>query len=299
MKILRILGVALLMAVAGFGVMWAVGSIVARPVNRVVAPPEPPARIVQLVADDGVELTGSYWPGSRPDGPAVLLLHGIDADRGMFVDNARWLNGLGYAVLAIDFRGHGASQAAERTFGWREAEDAAAAFRFLRAQAPERRIGIVGVSMGGAAALLGRGGPLPADALVLHAVYPDLRKAIANRLGRSPMPGLAAIGEPLISYQSWFRYGVAPDLIAPRAALRRFRGEVLVIGGTADIDTTVADTRMLHAAAREPKSLWLVEGADHVAVSKLRSSAYRERLRRLFAETLGHPTGDRRRKPVV
>lgn len=286
---------ALLACLFGLGMVWTAGSLVARPVNRVVPSPDPPGRVVRLVSSDGVALAGSYWPSAREDAPAVLLLHGINSSRATFTDNARWLNGLGYAVLAIDFRGHGGSGAAERTFGWREAEDARAGLAFLRREALGRKIGVIGVSLGGAAALIGPKGPLEVDALVLHAVYPDIRTAILNRLGRIGVPALAALGEPLLSYQAYLRYGVSPDLLSPVDGLRRFRGATLIIGGTQDRETSIADSRSLYASAKGPKMLWLVEGADHVEVSKLRSEVYRARLRRFFAATLGEPDGQKRR----
>jgi uncharacterized protein len=267
---------------------WVAGSFVARPVNGPVPAPAPPGRVVHLTASDGVPIVGSYWPPARADGPAVLLLHGINNTRDRMRAQALWLNGLGYGVLSIDFRGHGESGAVQRSFGWHEARDAAAALAFLRAGAPRRRVGLIGVSLGGAAALLGEGGPLPVQAMVLHAVYPDLRTAIRNRLARFTGP-LAWVGEPLLSYQSWPRYGVSPARIAPIDGLRRYRGAILVIGGLADADTLPADTEALYAAAPGPKSLWLIPGADHIATSIVWNQAYRMRVLALFRATLGDP----------
>ena len=269
--------------------VWAGGSILARPASWPVAVPEPPAQRVELRTRDGVALEGSYWPQAPEDGPAVLLLHGINNDRAIFAAQARWLNELGYAVLAIDFRGHGASAAVERTFGWSESADAEAALAWLRRRSPDRKVGVIGVSLGGAAALLGEEGPLAADTLVLHAVYPHLRKAILNRLERSGSPVAAALAEPLLSYQSWLRYGVAPERISPLEGIKRFRGAVLVIGGTRDRDTRIEDSRALYEAAPGPKALWLVEGASHVETSNLWTDEYRARVRCLFARTLGEP----------
>ena len=226
-------------------------------------PPAPPGRVVHLVASDGVAIAGSYWPGARPDGPAILLLHGIDSSRASFTRHASWLNGLGYGVLAIDFRGHGESAAAPRSFGLYEARDAAAALAFLRAGVPARRVGLIGTSLGGAAALLGDDGPLPVQAMVLQAVYPDLRDAIFNRIAQRTGGALAALGEPLLSYQSWLRYGVPPGRLAPIDAIRRYRGPLLVIGGAADLSTPPAETRALYDAAPGPKALWLLGGIDH------------------------------------
>jgi len=287
----------LLGAVLGLALVWGLGSCLARPVNGPVAPPPAPAVPVHLMTRDGVPIAGSYWPGARPDGPAVLLLHGINNTRHLFYAKADWLNGLGYAVLAIDLRGHGESGAVERTFGWREAEDAGAAMRWLRSGYPKRKVGVIGVSLGGAAALLGREGPLPADAMVLHAVYPGIRTAIANRIARFAPRPLARLAEPLLSDQSYLRYGVAPERIAPIDGLRRYRGPVLIIGGTADANTTLADSRAMYGAAAGPKALWLIGGADHVATSNLWSEEYRLRVGGLFARALGRPSGNPRPVP--
>jgi uncharacterized protein len=192
-------------------------------------------------------------------------------------------------VLAIDFRGHGGSGAVARTFGWAESRDAAAAVAFLRREAPRRRIGVIGISLGGAAALLGEEGPLPVQAMVLHAVYPDLRTAIVNRLARVGSRPLAHIGEPLLSGQSWWRLGVAPGRVAPIEGIRRYRGPVLLIGGTGDPDTRVEDSEALYRAAAGRRALWLVEGADHVETSILWNEEYRRRVRSFFAGSLGEP----------
>jgi pimeloyl-ACP methyl ester carboxylesterase len=289
----RIARAALILLLAGVAATWVAVSIMSRPQSSAVPVPAPPGRIVHLVASDGVLIAGSYWPGARPDAPAILLLHGIDSSRDSFTRHALWLNGLGYGVLAIDFRGHGESGAAARTFGLYEARDAAAALAFLRAGAPARRIGLIGTSLGGAAALLGDNGPLPVQAMVLQAVYPDLRDAIFNRIAQRTGSALAMLGEPLLSYQSWLRYGVPPGRLMPIEAIQRYRGPLLVIGGGADLSTPVAETRALYNAAPGPKSLWLLGRVGHAATSSLWTDEYRRRVRALFARSLGEPASAR------
>lgn len=288
---------AVLFPALTFGSAWGAASFIARPVNHAVPPPAPPGQVVQLAASDGVGIEGSYWPGARSDSPAILLLPGINASRDMFDQNALWLNSLGYAVLAIDFRGQGGSDPVPRTFGWTETRDARAALAFLRRGNPGRKVGVIGVSMGGAAALMGDEGPLPVEAMVLQAVYPDLRTAIANRADRAGLPPLTAVVEPLLSHQAYLRYRVAPEAIAPIEGVRRYRGHLLVIGGVDDRDTTIADTRALYEAASAPRALWLVEGANHVETSSLGSGAYRQRVRNLFDHALGEPGVGRRVSP--
>src|SRR6185295_9510546 len=268
---------------------WTFGTISARPHVQQVAAPAPPGRVVEMKSSDGVRIEGSFWPGRRSDGPAVLLLHGINSSRASFTGHALWLNGLGYTVLAIDFRGHGGSASAPRTFGLYEARDAAAGLAYLRASNPGREVGVIGTSLGGAAALLGDQGPLPVQAMVLQAVYPDLRRAIRNRITRVGGHTVARLGEPLLSFQSWPRYGVPPDRIAPIDGLRRFHGPVLIIGGTADTNTTVDDTMMFYRAASGPKQLWLLRGVGHAASGSIFTPEYRHRFQALLASSLGQP----------
>src|ERR1700755_933404 len=83
---------ALLAGFLGLALAWAVGSFIARPVNAPVGAPPGPATPVRLVTRDGIPIAGSYWPGSRPEGPAVLILHGINNNRRLFDAKARWLN---------------------------------------------------------------------------------------------------------------------------------------------------------------------------------------------------------------
>lgn len=288
MRFRRALIALAIVALLVLGGAWAFGSIAARPHVQQLAAPAPPGRAIELKSSDGVRIEGSYWPG-RSDGPAILLLHGINSSRASFTRHALWLNGLGYAVLAIDFRGHGGSASVPRTFGLYEARDAAAGLAYLRAGDPNRKVGVIGTSLGGAAALLGDDGPLPVQAMVLQAVYPDLRQAIRNRIMRVAGRAVAWLGEPLLSFQSWPRYGVAPGRIAPIDGLRRFHGSVLIIGGTADTNTTVSDTTMFFQAASGPKQLWLLHGVGHAASGSIFTPEYRRRVQTLFASSLGQP----------
>ena len=95
----------------------------------------------------------------------MLLLHGVGASRQATAANAEWLASLGYATLAIDFRGHGGSSSEPRTFGFDEALDAHAAFAWLKRRQGDAPVAIIGISLGGAASLLGDDGPIHADAL--------------------------------------------------------------------------------------------------------------------------------------
>lgn len=285
-KLLIIAGVTLFLALGG---IWLIGSALSAPTPADVADAVPPAGDVWIKAADKVDLAGTYRSGNDISAPGIVLLHGNGASRAATDGLAAWLSEQGFATLAIDFRGHGESDEADHSFGLFEARDAKAAFDWMIKQQGGARVGVIGISLGGAAALLGDEGPLPAHALVLQAVYPDIRSAIRNRLASRLGSGAAALGEPVLSYQSLLRQGVWPDRLSPLSAARQVKAPTLVIGGANDVYTPSTETQALHDAIPAPRELWLVDGLDHAQVSGGDDPAYRARILRFMDQHLRKP----------
>lgn len=271
----------------GLAASWAAGSIMTRGQPSQVEAVTPPAQDLTLKTPDGLSIAATFRPGLHKDSPAVLLLHGVGSSRQATATNAAWLTSLGYATLTIDFRGHGQSDTRPKTFGLREAQDALAAFDWLRRRQNSAPVAIIGISLGGAAALLGEAGPIPADALILQAVYPDIRHAIRNRIASRTTRGIGLMLEPLLSFQAPLRFAAWPSRLSPLAALPRYKGPVLVIGGKQDRSTPPAETRAMAAAVTGYRQLWLVPTGDHAAICALKSIAYRERVRSFLERTIG------------
>jgi alpha-beta hydrolase superfamily lysophospholipase len=278
-----------LLAIGGLAISWLLGSLLVRSARAPVSAARAPARELTIVTSDGLTLAATYWEGKRPDAPGVLLLHGNGASRMQTADNAAWLAERGYAALAIDFRGNGASAPSTHSFGLEESRDARAAFEWLKQQQHGAKVGVVGISMGGAAALLGDGGPLPADAMVLQAVYSDIRHTIRNRMASMISRAPAIVFEPLLSYQSRLRFGVWPSRLSPIDALAHYPGAVLVIGGASDRFTPPDETRRMYDAAPGSRTLWIVPGEFHEGISDLRSAEYRDKVLSFFEHTIGVP----------
>ena len=280
----------LLALAAPFGLAWLAGTAMVwgRAPDTTVAA-MPPARDLTLTAADGVALGATYWPGARPDAPAVVLLHGIFAARQGYAPQAAWLASQGFAVLTVDLRGHGQSGAAPHAFGLTESLDARAGFDWLKTQQNQAPVGVIGISLGGAAALLGDQGPLPAQAFVLLAVFPDIDRAIRNRIAAHAPEPLPFLLTPLLEYQSWPRFGVMPERLRPIDALRQVTAPVLIVGGGADLYTPPAESRAMMEAAAGPKDLLLLDGMNHDKVTWADDEAYRQKLKDFFVGALGAP----------
>ncbi|WP_041450553.1 alpha/beta hydrolase [Anaeromyxobacter dehalogenans] len=258
------------------------------------APAELDARPVELRSGSGSTIRGWLARG-HPGAGAVLLLHGIGASAAEMAGRARFLAAVGYSVLAIDFRGHGASGSAQTTYGALESRDARAAVEWLRAALPGERIGVIGISMGGAAALLGPV-PLKVDALVLESVYPTIDAAIRNRARAwlGPLGGLLA---PLVERLMLPRQGVRAADLRPVDRIGAQTAPLLVLAGAADPYTPLAESRALYRSARAPKALWEVPGAGHVDLHAFARTEYERRVggfldRRLRVQTARAPIAE-------
>jgi uncharacterized protein len=265
-------------ALAAVGTVVAASCSLARPAmtNVGVAPVALGASTATFPSGSGSTIHAWYSAG-RPGEGAVLLLHGVGADRRVMLERARFLHAAGYAVLIPDFQAHGESPGTHITFGALESLDAAAALAFLRLRSPGERVGVIGVSMGGAAALVGPGGPLTADALVLESVYPTIRDATHDRLRSWFGPFGPPFTTPLIAVLRR-QIGVSPDSLRPIERIARLHAPVLVAAGTVDRYTTIAEAHALFDRAVGPKDFWAVDGAGHVDLHEFAPAEYERRV---------------------
>ncbi len=251
---------------------------------RVRPPPKDlDAEPVAFRSASGSDIHGWLVRG-RPHAGAVVLLHGIGASRLEMVDRARFLSAAGYSVLLIDFRAHGESAGDESTYGALESRDARAAVEFVRNALPSERVGVIGISMGGAAALLGAE-PLPVQALVLESVYPTIRDAVRDRL-RAWLGPIGPSFTGLVLHSIFPRDGVTAADLRPIDRIGEQTAPVLVAAGTADRYTTRTESRALFEHARSPKELWEVEQAAHVDLHAFAPAEYERRIGAFLARYL-------------
>jgi alpha-beta hydrolase superfamily lysophospholipase len=176
------------------------------------------------------------------------------------LESARLLYTAEYSIVMIDLQAHGESPGTHITIGHLEQHDVRAAVEFARRQHPNEPIGVVGVSLGGASALLTS--PLGIDGLVLESVYPNINDAVHNRVAAKLGP-LSAIPAELLLIQIKPRLGISPSLLRPIDHVPNVACPLLVISGAEDHHTTATETKEMFSVALQPKELWLVEGAGH------------------------------------
>lgn len=269
--------------IAFFGLagVWIAGSCLVSPIQGSIgAPPSDlPAHPVLITDAGGESVHGWLIDGIEGQG-AVLLLHGVRADRRAMIHRARFLHAAGYAVLLIDFQAAGESPGKAITFGFREAEDVKASLRYIRQQLPGERVGIIGTSMGGAATILAEP-DVEADAVILEQVYPSIRQATEDRLAihLGPLgPKLA----PVLLMTLHAHLGIYPEALRPIDHIGRLSMPKLLIVGDRDRHTTIAESYAMFHAATGHKELWVVHGARHVDLCRYAEVDYQERVLGFF-----------------
>jgi alpha-beta hydrolase superfamily lysophospholipase len=243
------------------------------------------AEPVSFKSESGSLIHGS-WIQGKEHMPGIILMHGVRANRTAVFTRAELFKKLGYSVLLFDFQGHGESTGKQITFGYLESRDAHEAVNFVKRKLPKAKIGVIGISMGGAASILGKN-PVKIDALVLESVYPDIRSAIYNRIGMR-IGFLAKMLTPLLLLNIRYILGINISDLCPKNAISNIHYPVLILSGTEDAHTTKEETQILFNAAPEPKNIDLFIGAKHVDLLNYDQAKYSKAVIDFFKTNLNH-----------
>ncbi|MGO9272625.1 MAG: alpha/beta hydrolase [Terriglobia bacterium] len=213
-------------------------------------------------------------PAVRGGAPGVILLHGFTADRmeshWIFVKCARTLAQAGIASLRFDFYGSGESDGEFREVTLQgEVSDALAAVSFFRGKVPinPKRVGLLGLSLGGAiaATIAGR---VKAEALVLWAAlaHPAHLHVLAERSTR-PIAGADGLRE-FGAHEISPRFLEGLEKVDPLQSISHFTKPVLIIHPENDAYLPLSHPEdFLRAAGSAIKEKIIIPNADHTFTS--------------------------------
>ena len=168
--------------------------------------------------------------------------------------------------MLLHFRGHGGSEPAPISYGFRERKDVRAAIDFIRLihRGSPVEIGIDGVSMGAAAAAYAVAlESIHPDWVILESCYDDIRKALANRLNAHvPVPLVPVVARPL-EFVGEHIFQLPMDDLNPARALEKIQCPVLVLAGDSEGVLKVEEVEKMYRSIPEPKRLVFFPGAAH------------------------------------
>lgn len=202
------------------------------------------AEVVTLTTDDGLMLGGWFVPTAGPGEATVIVFNGNAGNRAYRSDLAARIVAAGMSVLLFDYRGYGDNPGSPTEEGL--ALDARAARRYVlsRTDVDAQRLVYFGESLGSAVAVR-LAVEHPPHALVLRSPFTSFVD-----MGRLHYPFLPV---------GWMLRDRYPSL----DRIVRIGSPLLVIAGSNDTIVPAFQSRRLFEAAREPKRLVIVDGADH------------------------------------
>ena len=251
---------------------------------------------VPVPNDDGLDLPGWWIPAGDQPAPGVVLVHGWESSRDRTLPHAQVLHALGFHVLTVDVRGHGANPPETLPLSVGEyAADARAAVDWLRARPEVTRIGILGHSMGAGGSLVAAAGDPEIDAVIAVAAPADPWRLTRQtfRLASLPIPGVVAWPLAWLTTRVYLRpRGHTVASISATRAVRDIAAPVMLVHGTDDGVVPASDMDRLAAARRSARpgdvtETLLVPGGRHSWLYE--DPAYRAAIARFLAMALGGP----------
>lgn len=238
-----------------------------------------PVEEVTLTTSDGVALSG--WHVRVPGTKAVVLLHGIAANRLQHLAKAELYTQLGYSVLLYDARGHGTSQDVPITGGWNERLDLEAAMAYMRGQG-YAHVGANGFSMGAATIAFAEKDAVAPDFAVIESCYLDVDTLIHNAVAGLHLP--SACAQPVLWRMSE-KLGFSVEQMSPLNYLESLKAPTMMLLGDSEFQVSEAQAqRMFAACGAAQKEMHVFKKAGHEVFSQTQPELYKEYLSTFLAK---------------
>jgi fermentation-respiration switch protein FrsA (DUF1100 family) len=235
-----------------------------------------PYEIVHYPSANGRILYGVYFPAVGPPKGIIVHFHGNYGNVSNHFPLALFLVRRGFDVLSFDYEGYGASEG--HPTPEHLLEDGVASVHYAQGRDKTLNVGVFGQSLGGSTAIQVAAREPLVKAAVIEAAFSGHRAMSRAVLKRSAWLWPFYPFAPFFLSTHYDAIDVV-DKIAPRP--------IFFIHGDADTIVPVDMSKKLFAAAKEPKELWIVPGANHLEAHKRAPVDYENRITTFFATNLG------------
>ena len=242
---------------------------------------------VHIHSSTGIDLQGRFFAGQNRE--LVVLASGYGDTQDQMLPFAEFLHRSGFNVLTFNSRARATSGGEYVTVGALEPRDLISVVDFAahRPEVDPDRIGVLGVSLGGATVILGAAADKQIRAVVDDCGFSDASSAIAasfqHFIHLPPMPFA-----PITVWIASYRAGIDVARVRPVDVIAQISPRpILIIHGLDDYVVPIANSERNFAAAREPKELWLVRGAKHAQSHTVEKEQYEQKVVNFFTSALG------------
>lgn len=232
--------------------------------------------------EDKIEIAGWFVPAKTKTNCTILVLHGWGANRSDAFPATTFL-AQKYNLAYFDFRNHGRSGGNRTSLTCLEIKDFLAVVKFLRKEKKElcENIGVFGFSMGGSVAISGSVEMPEIKAVIAESPFSSYNETVA-RFAKI-FYGIPKFMVPPTLWFTRMRLSFDPEKCSPIYHISKIAPRpIFIIQGGGDIRMPVAEGEALYHAAKEPKEIWVVPGADHGAIQETTPDEYKKRILNFF-----------------
>ena len=236
---------------------------------------------IRMPSRFGYSLTGTFIPNQQTTDKTLIFLHGFSESRLAGLSYLNIYLNAGYNLLLVDSRAHGESGGQSVTWGVYEKHDVDQWVDWLRHRFPKGTIGMHGISMGAATALLHAGlneSNKRVAFYIADSAYSDLESLLADQMSqRLQLPGnippqvLLPYANAVTYLRARFTFGAA----SPLRIVQQVTTPVLYIHGEADRLVPASMSQQLYSMTKGQRQIQLFPRADHVSSIYTDRSRYR------------------------
>jgi len=232
----------------------------------------------------GYTLQGTYLPNPTPSNNTVVFVHGINGSRLMGLWYAPLYMKEGYNVLIYDSRASGESGGDSVSWGFYEKYDLDQWIDWVEQLNPNGNIGVHGVSMGAATALMHAEMNEVTHRVKFYVAdsgYSDLDALLTQQIGATvPLHDplwvnlLLRYSSIMAKWQAGFHY----EDVSPVRSVHNVTTPILYLHGDADVLVPVYMSEQLYAATKGYKEQYISSGDAHAMAIFNHKTEYQRRI---------------------
>jgi len=232
----------------------------------------------------GYTLQGTYLPNPAPSNNTVVFVHGINGSRLMGLWYAPIYIKAGYNVLIYDSRASGESGGNSVSWGFYEKYDLDQWIDWVEQHHPNGNIGVHGVSMGAATALMHAEMNEVTHRVKFYVAdsgYSDLEELLIQQIDATVslhdpfwINLLLRYSSIMAKWQSGFRYGD----VSPVRSVRNVTTPIIYLHGDKDVLVPVYMNDQLYAATKGYKEQYISPGDTHAMAIFNHKAEYERRI---------------------
>jgi hypothetical protein len=214
---------------------------------------------------EGQKIAYWYFPVNESKA-TIILIHGYNNPGGkpQMLGHAEYLHDAGYSTVLLDLRAYGESDGNKQTLTVNEWKDAEAVYDKIKSLEENRNktVGLFGVSMGGATAIMTAGKTGKGDFVIASVPYANFDSLFHFQIKAAGFP--PSIIYPIMRVAGIIELGSDFEQFTPSAVIKNVKVPIFLISAKQDEELDGNDAKLLYELANQPKELWEVNSKHDV-----------------------------------